>query len=91
MVCCIEKCRLVSLLSGDTRTIRDGRWSWSLELPGEARGLCPLNVKGITHNWFVLCRGIGYAITKNIVNELSHPTVVCTTRSSAEQLTGLIR
>ena len=44
-----------------------------------------------THIWFVLCRGIGYAITKNIVNELSHPTVVCTTRSSAEQLTGLIR
>ena len=45
----------------------------------------------ISNNWFVLCRGIGYAITKNIVNELSHPTVVCTTRSSAEQLTGLIR
>ena len=84
MVCCLGKCRLVSLLSGDTRTIRDGRWSWSPELPGEARGLCLLN-------WFVLCRGIGYAITKNIVNELSHPTVVCTTRSSAEQLTGLIR
>ena len=91
MVCCLGKCPLVSLLSGDTKIIRDGRWSWSLELPGEARGLCPLNVQGIPHNWFVLCRGIGYAITKNIVNELSHPTVVCTTRSSAEQLTGLIR
>ena len=86
MVYCLGKCRLVSLLSEDTRTIRDGRWSWSLELLGEVRGLCPLKCQSLT-----MCRGIGYAITKNIVNELSHPTVVCTTRSSAEQLTGLIR
>jgi len=36
-------------------------------------------------------RGIGYAATKKMAETLSHPTIYCTTRSNADQLTGLIR
>lgn len=36
-------------------------------------------------------RGIGYATTKKMAETLSHPTIYSTTRSNAEQLTGLIR
>jgi len=36
-------------------------------------------------------RGIGYAISKKITEKLENPVVYCTTRSSANQLTGLIR
>jgi len=36
-------------------------------------------------------RGIGYAIAKKLVEKIESPTMFCTTRHSAEQLTGLIR
>ena len=36
-------------------------------------------------------RGIGYAITKAMVNALDQSTVVCTTRSGAKEMTGILR
>jgi len=36
-------------------------------------------------------RGVGYAVIKDLSNRLTHPNIYCTTRNSADQLTGLIR
>ena len=36
-------------------------------------------------------RGIGYATAKKMVEAISSPTIYCTTRGDAGQMTGLIR
>jgi len=36
-------------------------------------------------------RGVGYAVIKDLSSRMTHPNIYCTTRNSADQLTGLIR